>query len=283
MDDNPEILENLKFTLEMNDYEVCTAENGEEALTLMKQLEFPPDLIISDILMPGMNGYEFFDEISSHPDWSIIPFIFLTAKSSPEEIRQGKLLGVDDYITKPFSSKDLLASIKGKLLRKDMATSISQKFEGLMQAEEKLEANRNSPKKRQIRVFIVEWDDDLGPVLKEYIPSQDKEPFDLNDVTTKLFHSMVLIYGQQNITSPEGVLLRLERIQRSGYVFFDAYKSAKQRAGQKKYMIGVIAPEISYFDSLQIKREAANLSSKIKNNQSFELRNFWDKITQLFS
>jgi two-component system, sensor histidine kinase and response regulator len=77
-----------------------------------------PDLIVSDINMPRMDGYQFYGQVRARPDWVSVPFIFLTAKSEKMDVRQGKMLGADDYITKPFEAVDLLEAVQAKLNRR---------------------------------------------------------------------------------------------------------------------------------------------------------------------
>jgi len=277
VDDNPDILKNLRFTLEMQNYDVLTAENVQQALGLMEEKNQIPDLIISDILMPETNGYEFFEKISANPKWSTIPFLFLTAKSSAEDIRYGKSLGVDDYITKPFNNKDLISAIKGKLLRKQMATSVQKKFEELMDTpsigEEK--------SVKDLTLLTVFWDDDLGPKLRDYFPREERAPFDIKEVAAKLFNGIVLIYGQKNIQSAEGILIKLERIGKWGYIYFDAYPDETTRSGQKKYMIGVIASKITYFESLRIKDIIRDVSAEIKSQKSLNVKTHWESIRKV--
>lgn len=117
VEDNPKILYNLELLLEFSDYQPITATNGVEALETLSKLETPPDLILCDILMPKMGGFEFIQKISKNSRWNPIPFLFLTAKVSPEDERFGKMLGADDYITKPFNDEDLLATINEKIQR----------------------------------------------------------------------------------------------------------------------------------------------------------------------
>ncbi len=99
------------------DYEVDvkTANNGQEALTVMA--DCTPDLIVSDIMMPVMDGYEFLDKVQENPQWLHIPFIFLTAKGNKDEILDGQLRGANLYITKPFASIELLELIRSQLDR----------------------------------------------------------------------------------------------------------------------------------------------------------------------
>lgn len=116
IDDEPDLLENIKLTLEIeDDYQVVTAMDGLEGLRILKSQ--PVDLIIADIAMPEMNGYQLYERVSQHPQWRFIPFIFLTARKLASDVRYGKELGVDDYLTKPIAAADLLAVVRGKLRR----------------------------------------------------------------------------------------------------------------------------------------------------------------------
>jgi len=103
--------------LQHNECRVLTAENGIDALEKLKGVDELPDLIVSDIMMPKMDGYDFFKTLSESAVYCNIPFIFLTALDSPEDIRLGKMIGADDYLTKPINEDDLLATIAGKILR----------------------------------------------------------------------------------------------------------------------------------------------------------------------
>lgn len=115
VEDNPILLETIAFELEMHQYKVLVSEDGNHALTLLNTLQDPPDLIISDIAMPDMDGYQLLERVRANEDWHAIPFIFLTAFSSPNAMAIGKELGADDYIVKPFQPKDLIAVIENKL------------------------------------------------------------------------------------------------------------------------------------------------------------------------
>jgi signal transduction histidine kinase len=98
------------------DVNVLTASNGLEALEAIK--ETTPDLIVSDIMMPRMDGFQFLAEVQKRPDWIHIPFIFLTARGEKHEIHKGRLSGAALYITKPFHSIELLELLKSQLDRK---------------------------------------------------------------------------------------------------------------------------------------------------------------------
>jgi two-component system, sensor histidine kinase and response regulator len=111
----------IRDVLEMNGYRVQLAENGVEGLKALEASR--PDLIISDIMMPEMDGFEFLEEVRRHPLWAAVPFIFLTAKGQRPDIRAGKQLGADDYLVKSTDLEDILIVVRAKL---DRALTIQQ-------------------------------------------------------------------------------------------------------------------------------------------------------------
>jgi DNA-binding response OmpR family regulator len=112
-DDEPNIVISLEFLMEHNGYQVATANNGEDALKAVET--FGPDLILLDVMMPAKNGFEVCQKIRENPAWNDIKIVMLTAKGRDIEVTKGLELGANAYITKPFSTKDLLHQIK-KLL-----------------------------------------------------------------------------------------------------------------------------------------------------------------------
>jgi signal transduction histidine kinase len=116
VEDDTSLLVGVQDILELAGFQVATAANGVEGLAVLET--FQPDLILSDIMMPKMDGYRFFEAVRARPEWLGLPFIFLTAKGEKTDIRRGKQLGVDDYVTKPFEEEDLLVAIRAKLNRR---------------------------------------------------------------------------------------------------------------------------------------------------------------------
>jgi two-component system cell cycle response regulator len=114
IDDEPDLLENLSLTLNMAGYTTVTATDGFEALTVLQTQ--PVGLILSDINMPTMDGYQLYNRIREDSQWSRIPFIFLTGCRflSDKEIRYGKSLGIDEYLAKPIRSEQLLLAVLSK-------------------------------------------------------------------------------------------------------------------------------------------------------------------------
>ncbi|MBW1704833.1 MAG: response regulator transcription factor [Deltaproteobacteria bacterium] len=116
VDDEPDILELLRFNLSREGYRVSSAASGEEALS-MAQSEIP-DLIVLDLMLPGIDGLEATRILKSDTGTMNIPIVMLTAKGEEADIVTGLELGADDYITKPFSTRVLIARVKAVLRRK---------------------------------------------------------------------------------------------------------------------------------------------------------------------
>ena len=112
VDDEPDILEFLKYNLEANGLEVIVGNNGLEALDKLSE---NPDLIILDIMMPHLDGYEVYKKIREKEDFKDVPIIFLTAKSEETDEIKGLELGANDYIQKPISPKKLIARVNSNL------------------------------------------------------------------------------------------------------------------------------------------------------------------------
>jgi DNA-binding response OmpR family regulator len=115
VDDEPSVVAPIQFLMQQQGYKVMVAERGEDALDLIYQ--YKPDLVLLDIMLPGIDGYEVCEIIRLNPDFRDIKIIFLTAKGREAEIAKGLALGADAYITKPFSNAALVARVK-KLLEK---------------------------------------------------------------------------------------------------------------------------------------------------------------------
>jgi two-component system sensor histidine kinase/response regulator len=115
VEDEPVILEIITSLLQEEQYKVLQAPNGQAALALLE--DDRPDLIISDIRMPGMDGFELCERVRANPDFAQLPFIFLTGRDERADMRRGMGLGADDYLTKPFDPEDLLTAVRVRLSR----------------------------------------------------------------------------------------------------------------------------------------------------------------------
>ena len=114
-DDEPNIVSAVEFLLQRSGYEVCVARNGDEALKLVEECN--PDLVLLDVMMPARSGYEVCKRIRERADWRHIKIIMLSAKGRDAEVNKGLTIGADLYVTKPFSTRDLMGKISELLQR----------------------------------------------------------------------------------------------------------------------------------------------------------------------
>ncbi len=149
VEDDPAMLIALRDILEGEGYQVAIAANGKEALEILDG--FHPALILSDISMPVMDGIELLKAVRSRSSGAAIPFIFLTARGTREDIFAGKSLGVDDYITKPITSRELLATVRARLQRADEFTMTAQ----LLAAKDSLRVLANAIENKRYHVERV--------------------------------------------------------------------------------------------------------------------------------
>jgi DNA-binding response OmpR family regulator len=106
VDDEPDVAFTVEFTFSDSDYDVERVENGEKCFEILENSAEKPALILLDIMMPGMNGWEVFKKLKENPAWENIPVVFLTARIDHTAENAGKFLG-DDYIEKPYDPDDL--------------------------------------------------------------------------------------------------------------------------------------------------------------------------------
>lgn len=123
VEDDTNIRNNIAEILEINGYTPTTASDGAVALSILSN--YKPDLIISDVLMPNVSGFELKQQLQTCNTLKEIPFIFLSAKADLRDIREGMNLGADDYLTKPFKLSDLLSTVKLRLEKRKTDTPLN--------------------------------------------------------------------------------------------------------------------------------------------------------------
>lgn len=112
VEDDPLLRENLRFVLQLADYQVVEVGNAFEGLQALRQGDVLPDLILADILLPGMSGFDLLEAVRAEPKWRKIPVVFLSGRDEREYLNHATELGVDSYVTKPFRTTDLLSVIQ---------------------------------------------------------------------------------------------------------------------------------------------------------------------------
>ncbi|OQA17644.1 MAG: Transcriptional regulatory protein YycF [Chloroflexi bacterium ADurb.Bin360] len=120
VEDQVALLDNIQLALELSGYCVLTATDGLAALEVLRAQAV--DLILADIAMPRMNGYQLYEAVRANLQWMLVSFVFISARGLDSDVRYGKAMGADDYLVKPFEVADLLAIVEGRLRRaRDLA------------------------------------------------------------------------------------------------------------------------------------------------------------------
>lgn len=195
VEDSPDLNLALCEILESYGYEVRSALNGEAALGVLR--EHTPDVILSDIMMPVMDGYELFQHVRADDALRMTPFIFLTARTEAEERRYARGLGVEDYLTKPVDEGELLLSIQGVLRRRRIV-------------REEMERQLDMLRSRMIGLLQHEFRTPLTFVLgyAEYLLQTTEVEVDLDDLRSSA--SAILEGGRRLEALIESFLLLAE-------------------------------------------------------------------------
>lgn len=126
IDDEPHILDNVVTLLEAKGYTVVGTDDPEHGIDLAETHR--PDLIVCDVMMPQLTGHDVLEQIRDETTLQTAPFIFLTAKSTPQDVRDGMSKGADDYLTKPFRADELLEAVEVRLARQEAVEEHHQQY-----------------------------------------------------------------------------------------------------------------------------------------------------------
>jgi len=150
IEDNASLRRNIAQILTIEGYQVLCAADGATGLQMLR--ESKPALILCDIMMPGMDGYEILAQVRADSALASLPFIFLTAKGDMPDLRTGMALGADDYLSKPVTSGDLLAAVRTRLQRHSQVRSFTPSFEDAAP----LEKLGISPREAEILLWMAQ-------------------------------------------------------------------------------------------------------------------------------
>ncbi|MCX6856908.1 MAG: response regulator transcription factor [Verrucomicrobia bacterium] len=151
IEDHAPLRENLRELLALEGFHVLVADNGRAGLQLAAQHH--PALVLCDIMMPGMDGYAVLERLRADATTKAVPFIFLTAKGTPPDIRAGMNLGADDYLPKPVSRNDLLKAVRTRLER---AKQQHQRFAPNFEDPKPLEKLGISPREAEVLLWVAQ-------------------------------------------------------------------------------------------------------------------------------
>lgn len=168
IEDEPQTRENLVTILQMEGFDPLTAEDGKQGLALAKQHR--PDLILCDVMMPGLDGHGVLEALRADSQTTSIPFIFLTAKGDRKDLRTGMDLGADDYLSKPVTAAELLSSIEARLLRhreKEQAAQQKVEFKPNFESPAPLESLGLTRREAEVLLWIAQGktNAEIGTIL----------------------------------------------------------------------------------------------------------------------
>ncbi len=179
IEDEKNIRETIKEILELNDYEIAIAENG--LIGIAKALQFKPDLIVCDVMMPEMDGFETLKNIRAINEISNTPFVFLTAKTETRDFREGMNSGADDFLNKPFNTQELLKVIQLRITKSNQAKELFIKeINNLKEEVENLQNSINKLSFNNSHVLRAPLLKILGLINYIIEDSEEKSQMDLN-------------------------------------------------------------------------------------------------------
>ncbi|MCL1980750.1 MAG: response regulator transcription factor [Proteobacteria bacterium] len=152
VEDEPALRNNMELILKLEGYSVRSVGDGLGALSQIRSKR--PDLILCDILMPGMDGYAFHEAVKGFNHLATIPFLFVSALNSPEQVRKGMNVGADDYLTKPFSAEELLTAVAARLRRFSSLRTVT-KSRGGPTEEESRKLRLLTPREWEILLLVA--------------------------------------------------------------------------------------------------------------------------------
>ncbi|GAB5492479.1 MAG: response regulator [Phototrophicaceae bacterium] len=165
VEDDTHLLTGIRDILELENYSVLTAANGRDGLTVLKSdPSNPPDVIVSDVMMPHMDGFEFLEAVRDEDRWINIPFIFLTAKGEKTDRYKGSMLGADQYITKPFDADDLVMAVGASFKRHKAIARVAE--DELADNKQKILTILNHEFRTPLTLVVA-----YAEMLKEYDPA----------------------------------------------------------------------------------------------------------------
>lgn len=266
IEDNLEVRENTAEILELSGYEVETAQNGK--IGAHKAVEFLPDLIICDIMMPELDGYGVLTILSKNEQTKTIPFIFLTAKADKTDFRKGMNMGADDYITKPFDDVELLNAIETRLKKHSFLVSnvptqptvVGNVFDQEEHQKKMIAALLEGKEERSYRKKDVIFSEGTYPRYVFYVKKGKIKTFKANELGKELILSL---YGDDDFV---GIVDTLKDSQYS--------ETAIALSETELYLIPITEfKELLAADTAMSKQFMTNLAEELdeKENQLLDL------------
>ena len=201
VEDEPDIRKLVRYHLAQERYNVVEAEDGEQALKLIQREQ--PNLVVLDLMLPGLSGQELCRILRSHPDTAALPILMLTAKAGEADKVLGLETGADDYITKPFSPREMVARVKAILRRAELRTLTESK-----------ESYRNGPLRIDFATYeVLIADKTVHLTLKEF----DLLRFLVQNPNRVLTRDQLLdrVWGGETFVTPRTVDVHIRRLRKA--------------------------------------------------------------------
>ena len=165
IEDEPEMRRNIAALLRYKDYVPLAAENGRRGLEVARRER--PDLILCDVTMPELDGYEVLRALRADEALTLIPFIFLTAKGEKDDLRSGMDLGADDYLTKPVGNEELVRAIETRLRRAAQQGQARREFKPDFSSAEPLQGLGLTPRAAETLLWVAQGktNSDIASIL----------------------------------------------------------------------------------------------------------------------
>lgn len=165
IDDDARLRQHFAEILRLDGHGVIEARDGREGVDLARREA--PDLVLCDITMPGMNGHRVLENLRAEPRTAALPFIFLTGWNEQEDVRTGMNLGADDYLTKPVTPDDLLAAVRARLRRAEIAAAAAAKRPAAEAEPGRLEQLGLTPREAEVLFWVArgKTNDEIATIL----------------------------------------------------------------------------------------------------------------------
>ena len=138
--------------------------------------------------------------------------------------------------------------------------------------------------KAYVWLFLVVWDEVMGPRVTTVFPSEIQlHPVSIQSLGLQLFQIAISIYGWEGLYGAHGILLPIENIQKSGYIFFDAYSDQEVRRAQRRFMLAVIAPKINICESFKLQELFKEIATHIKAAKVWDIKKYWETISEILT
>lgn len=258
IEDDEAVRDNILDTLEASNYCVHVAENGEVGLQAIRQSR--PDLILCDVNMPVMDGYLVLRELKRDSELSLIPFVFLTARTERSDLRKGMEMGADDYVMKPFTQRELLQAIDTQLSKREQ---VAEKFESKLSV---LRRNIIYALPHELRTPLTQI---LGYATLLQSDAATIEPSDI-----ELFAGSILTGGErlQRIIENYLVYAQIEMISSTvteveslrNFIIRDAAKIVQSAAEKAAAKYGRLADLVIETQSCELRISEENLSKLLE-------------------